>query len=63
MPSAIPYTIFTAPDAQALLDLIDKIAEYEPIESFDLTDEEAAALNKLRMAGKFYGPLTASSSV
>ena len=52
----VPITVFTALDAMALLDLLDKVARGQPIESFGLNDDEQAALEKLRHAGKFYLP-------
>jgi hypothetical protein len=55
-PMPLPITVFTAQDAMSLLDLLDKVAGHRPIASFDLTDDQLAALEKLRHAGKFYVP-------
>lgn len=53
-----PITLFTANDAQALLDLIDKVADKlsDGVFAAHLTEEEEAAYEKLRHAGKFFIP-------
>jgi hypothetical protein len=50
----IPTAVFTADEAQALLDLIDRL--HDSARAVFVTDEEAAAWEKLRELGKFYLP-------
>jgi hypothetical protein len=52
----IPTTVFTADEAQALLDFIDKIRPTNRALESLATEEEMAALVKLREAGRFYLP-------
>jgi hypothetical protein len=51
----IPTTVFTADEAQALLDYIDKLGRGISV-VLEATEEEFVALNKLRKAGRFYLP-------
>lgn len=59
----IPETVFNANECQALLDYIERLERHvtlaavfvpEHKDGTRLTDEEAAAMAKLRDAGKFY---------
>jgi hypothetical protein len=57
-----PRTEFDADECQALLDLIDRLTPAVPPEQWaDLDGEQAAALTKLREAGKLYLPANLKS--